>query len=386
MSKDLRRIVTIGPAYPFRGGIAHYTSLLLKELSISYEVTCVSYKRMYPKFLYPGKIQTDDSNDFLRHEDTRFLIDTINPFTYFSAASAIRRMSPDLIVFHWWHPFFAPAYIAMLSRLRKDHKIIICCNNVLPHDRFPLARFLTKQVLSRADGYLVHSIGEEKELLSLRNPALFERNVCPVIDVSPPTDLSKSDARLAIGIPGDAEVLLFFGFVRSYKGLRYLLEALPAICASRPHAHLLIVGDFYEDKEIYQRIIRECNLENRITIVDSYVPDKEIAKYFIASDLTVLPYESATTSGVIPISYRYRVPVVATRVGGLPEAVEDGVTGYLVEPCQVEPLAQAVIKYFDKDDYERFVRGIDAMYDRYSWRRIVEKIEKIWDRINSNEK
>lgn len=367
-------IVLIGPVYPYKGGIAHYTSLLYRALAKKHDVEMISYKMQYPKILFK-KEQKDFSNGMFRIDGAEFLINTANPFNIINVGRKIRKGQPDMVVMQWWHPYFAPCYWILGKMLGKGVRKIYICHNVFPHERFPLDRLLTSMALKNGDGYIVHSQSDGKDLQAIKKDADFRHNPHPTYNAFKIRNLTKEQARDELQIPQGMKVLLFFGFVRGYKGLKYLLSAMADIKEKIGGVKLLAVGSFGSNKEEYMQIIRDKEINDYVEVIDGYTPDNEVEKYFAASDLAVLPYESATQSGIVQIAYGFGKPVIVTDVGGLPDVVEDGKTGYVVEPRNPEALAEAVVKYFEQGREEEFVANVGKEAYRFSWDRMVEKIE-----------
>lgn len=372
----MKKIVLIGPVYPYKGGIAHYTSLMYRALSKKYQVEMISYKMQYPKFLFK-KEQKDYSNDMFRIEQTQFLINTANPFNIAAVARKIRKFNPDLVMMQWWHPYFAPCYWILESLLGKKYKKMFICHNVFPHERFPLDKLLTKAVLKKADYFIVHAKSDGEDLLSIKADAKFRQNPHPTYHAFQVRKLSKEQAREELHKTQDEKLLLFFGFVREYKGLKYLLQAMPLVRQQLDNIKLMVVGAFGSDKEDYLAIIREHHMEQTIEVVDGYTPDHEVEKYFAGCDLVVLPYESATQSGIVQIAYGFEKPVIVTNVGGLPDVVADGKTGYIVPPQQPKALAEAIVRYFQSQKEREFVENVRKEAYRFSWDRITEKVGEL---------
>ena len=372
------RWVLIGPVYPYKGGISHYTGLMYRALSKAHDVTMISYKMQYPKFLFK-KEQRDYSNDTFKVEGTRFLINTANPFNIYKSAGKIIRMKPDKVIIQWWHPYFAPCYRILTGRLKRAGiEVTYICHNVFPHERFPLDKKLTKMALKKGDRYILHAQGEVEDLLSIKADASYKVQVHPTYSAFNFENMDKAMARKKLDIGEEEKIMLFFGFVREYKGLKHLINAVDII--KRKYGEdgniprLYVVGDFDGNKDEYLKKIEELKITDDIVIIDGYVPDREVEKYFSAADLVVLPYESATQSGIVQIAYGFRKPVIVTRVGGLPEVVEDGITGVIVEPFDDEALAEAIYEYFDKGKEEEMTRGIEEREYRFSWDRMTEAL------------
>ncbi len=371
-------IVLVGPVYPYKGGISHYTSMMYSALAKKHNVKMVSYKMQYPRFLF-HKEQKDYSDKQFEIKDTHYLLNTANPFNIVAAAGKIRKFLPDLVIIQWWHPYFAPCYWILSSLLGKKTKLIYICHNVFPHERFPADKFLTKLALKKAHGYIVQSRMDGDDLKIINKDANYIFTPHPTYNVFKVVGMTKRQAREMLEIGEDEKFLLFFGFVREYKGLRYLLDAMPEILKRHGNVKLWIVGDFGEDKEKYLSLIDELGIKNHIRIVDGYIPNQEVEKYFQASDIVVLPYISATQSGIVQIAYGFDKPVLVTNVGGLPDVVRDHLTGYIVEPKNPAAIAQAIIEFIDGDENValEYEKNIQKEADRFSWERMVECIEEI---------
>lgn len=374
------KIMMLGPVYPYKSGIAQYTGAMCTALRKEHEVSAVSFSLQYPKLLFP-RTQKDEGNTTFRYEPVSYPLNTVSPFSWRKTAKQIAGGEPDLLIVQWWHPWFAPCYSSVLKRVRKkapDTRIFFVCHNVLPHEGFPMKEYLTGKVLNKGDAYIVHSNQDAEDLKRLVREPLFIHGVHPAYNQFKKMDIPREEARRILGIPGDTEMLLFFGYIREYKGLKHLIRALPAIRGKRPKAHLFVVGDFWENnREEYEQLIRETGEEDALTLVDGYLPDDEVEPYFAAADLCVLPYESATQSGVIQIAYSFGLPVIATEVGGLPEVVPDNRTGYIVPPKDPERLAGAVVRFFEENRAEEFRKNIREEDARYSWDRMVEHVDAL---------
>lgn len=380
MSKEkLEKIVVIGPVYPFKGGIAHYTGLLVKSLRKKYDVEAVSYKMQYPKFMFK-KEQRDYSNKTFAVDDSKYLINTANPFNIIGVAGKIRKMNPDLVIISWWHPYFAPCYQILASLLGKC-KVAYLCHNVLPHERFPFDRALSKGTLKKADFCIVHSEEDKEDLASILPKMVCKKNMHPTYNAFCINNISREDARKQLGIADDHKVMLFFGLVRKYKGLIHLLNAMPKIIQNVPNIKLFVVGDFGNDKEEYMEKIESLGIAEHLVIRDGYVPDDEVEPYFAGADINVCPYETATQSGILQIAFGFGLPAVVTRVGGLPEVVTDGETGYVVEAFNPDALADAVIDYFNNDKASYMREKVEEDSYRFSWDRMTETVEELWNQV-----
>ncbi len=381
----MKKIILIGPVYPYRGGISHYTGLMYRELSKHYDVEMLSYKMQYPKILFK-KEQRDYKNDSFKIDETNFMINTANPFNIIRTANYIKKKKPDMVIIQWWHPYFAPCYF-LLAKFMGKQNLTFVCHNVFPHERFPLDKKLTRLTLKNGKHFIVHAKEEEAELRQIMPNPDCRVTPHPSYNAFCFEHMTKAQAREKLGLSMDEKVLLFFGFVRPYKGLKYLIAAMPKIKEQLGNVKLLIVGEFgsAEDKERYENQIKELaetnkgtvkELETSIVIYDGYMPDREVEKYFAACDMVVLPYESATQSGIVQIAYGFGKPVTVTNVGGLPDVVSDGRTGYVVPPQDEKALAEAVVRYFAEDKEAEFTGNIAAEAYRFSWERMGEVVEQ----------
>ena len=367
------KFCVVGPAYPFRGGIAHHTTLLCQHLSEKHEVEAVTFKRLYPAMLFPGKSQTDPSKSASSFPASG-KIDSMNPLTWVSAGEYIRSLKADWVLIQWWQPFFGACLASVASRA--DSKIAFICHNVLPHESMPLTRMLTLRVLKHGDGFIVHSEQDREDLIGLLPklpPEAVVKTVHPEYELFPVTGMTKSEARSYLGIEG--KTVLFFGLVRKYKGLMDLIDAMPLI--QDKDLTCLVVGEFYDKGTEYTARIKELGLGNRIRIINRYVPNEEVEPYFAAADVVVLPYRSATQSGIAQMAFRFGRPVIATSVGGLPESIDVNRTGLLVPPRDPQALAHAIDRYFNESLESGFSASIRANAGRFSWDRVIEAIESL---------
>lgn len=371
------RFCLVGPAYPYRGGISHYNTCLAGELARRHELRIVNYRRLYPELFFPGKTQYDETESALRVDSER-LIDSINPFTWVQAGWRIARWRPDATIVQWWHPYFAPALakISAILRFTRRGRVIFVCHNVVPHESSPAGRLLSRIAFAFPHAFVVQSKEDRRNLEAIRPGAPVEVRPHPIYDFFVGERRSRDEARAAIDETGTRPLLLFFGYIRPYKGLRYLLEAMPAI-RERTGARLLVVGEFYEDPDPYRRLVEELGIAGDVRFVDRYVANEEVADFFTAADLVVLPYISATQSGIAQISLAFDRPVVVTRVGGLPEVVTEEKTGFVVEPGSPEDLAAAVTTFFDEGWGARMSGEFAAEKERFSWRAMAGAIERL---------
>ncbi len=368
------KICIIGPSFPFKGGIAHYMTLLYKELKEHHVVRFYSFKRQYPAWLYPGQTDKDTSKSVIADEGIEPRLDSMNPISWFEVFFKIREFAPDIVILPWWVAFWAPQF-GTLTRLIKTFtktKILLICHNVVEHEASFLTRALTKFVLEKGDFFVVHSEDDLKNLKAILPDAKVSKSHHPTYEVFKQNGWDKDRARKELNITGNT--ILFFGFVRPYKGLTYLIDALPKIL-EHLEINLLVVGEFWKDKGRYLEQINKLGLRNRIKIIDKYIPNEEVNKYFAASDVVVLPYTSATGSGIVQTALGCERPVITTRVGSLNDVIKNGKTGYLVEPKDSKSLADAVVNFYSSDREKEFVESIKKDCDEFSWKKMRQKIE-----------
>jgi glycosyltransferase involved in cell wall biosynthesis len=359
-----------GPGYPLRGGIAQYLALLYRALEKYAQVRQFSLIRQYPSFLFPGKTQQDESADPLR-VDTEPVLDMLAPWQWPGAGRKVAAWRPHGLVYKWWLPFMGPGYASVLSAARRaGSQVVMIADNLVPHEKRPFDNLFTGLVLKRTDSYIVQSESVEEDLHRLAPGARYRRVPHPIY-VQYASDQSREEARTALDIEGD--LLLFFGFVRRYKGLDTLIEAMPQILKTRD-ATLIVAGEFYEPAEPYRARVAQLGLTDRVRFVDRYLPDEEVRVLFAAADVCVLPYHSATQSGVIQVAYAADCPVITTRVGGLPEFVTEGESGLMVPPGDPGAVADAVERFYRQGGRAAFEPGVARQAKRYSWEALAEAI------------
>lgn len=368
------RICLIAPIPPFRGGIAKYCYSLAKELEKRHDLLLLSYARQYPALLFGlKKSQIDPGIDraaiLAEFADLSFDIDSADPRSWKMAARRIGAFRPDLVILPWWVAYWAPMYLYLLRALKKEGiRVVLLCINVFEHEDNLLKKLLTKQVLGRVGRMVVHSGQEKRQILEFHPQADVREHLLPLFSYPAVTPVREN------GVLN----LLFFGFVRPYKGLDTLLEAVAAL--KDRDLRLRIAGEFWKDKENYLRLIEELGIAAKVELVDGYIPEERMSSYFGEADLVVLPYKRSVTSGVIATAYGYGKPVLATRVGGFHEVVQDGLTGRLVPPDDPQALAQG-IQWFLENRQVDFAANIASFASRsMSWSSLVDLIETFAER------
>jgi glycosyltransferase involved in cell wall biosynthesis len=376
------KIAVLGVSHPFRGGISHHSTLLVRRLRTRYDVTFLTLRRQFPKFLFPGKTQYDLCSKSKLVEQNQSTIDSLNPLTWFRTASQIGKQGVDLVIIQWWHPFFALSFGTIAHLLSSNPNVKVCavCHNVQPHERTFLDRLLTKFAFRRIDYFITHSQTDRNELLKIKPDAIVTSSCHPSYSVFGDFGIpGKQEARHSLGLDKDRPTLLFFGFVRPYKGLKVLLKAM-RIVVRQLDCRLMIVGEFFERKSEYLRLVAELGLENHVHIVDEYIRNEDVSTYFCASDAVVLPYVTATQSGVIQIAFGLERPVITTDAGGLPEAVEHGQTGLIATRDSPESLAAAIETFYRERHEEAFTQEIRNTSARFAWDHEIGSIQKFLDK------
>ncbi|MCH7762937.1 MAG: glycosyltransferase [Candidatus Marinimicrobia bacterium] len=369
------RIAVVGPFPPFRGGIADLNSALAFHLSKKHHVQAFNFTTQYPKVLFPGKTQFKKGKAAQDFENHRCL-SSINPLTWKKTADSIVDYNPDLVLFRYWMPFFAPAYTSVAKRIRKDSniKIIAMCDNIIPHEKRVFDIRLTKRFLKKMDAFIVLSKKVEEELLSFIPDAQYQYSPHPIYSIFGEAP-SQEQARKKLEISTE-KVLMFFGLIRGYKGLDILINALGIIKEELTDYTLMIVGECYEDEKKYLSLIDQNGLTNSVHTNFSFIPDDDVSTYFSAADVVVLPYKSASQSGIVQIAYHFDTPVIVSNVGGLPEIVEEGKTGFCVDP-NPESFAEAIRSFFATGDKESFRTNIVEYKKRFSWNAMITAIEEL---------
>jgi glycosyltransferase involved in cell wall biosynthesis len=370
---SLSPFILVGPASPLRGGIAQYTDQLYLHLSKRHPAEVFTFSRLFPRLLFPGRTQFDTSGTTIG-VPSRQTLDSIRPLSWWRTAAAIVKRQPRAVVVMHQMPFFAPCLGTLLRRIRRRSAApqILLCHNLIPHETHFFDVPLTRYLIKIPEAFIVLSESVERDLLRLRPNAKIIRVPQPIYDFFPSPPEQK-EARKQLGLPSDQPVVLFFGLVRAYKGLGTLLQAMTSL----PQARLLIAGEFYQPRADYERQIAELGLRDRVHVEDRYIPNEDVPKYFAAADVVVLPYLSATQSGVSKLAYHFDKPVVITNVGGLAEEVDEGKTGYVVPPNDPAALAAAIEKVLTEKTRIDFAAHVREYKKRYSWERVVEAIEQL---------
>ncbi len=374
------KVCIIGPTWPFRGGIAHYTTLLVKHLrEAHHHVRFISYLKQYPKWLYPGNTAMDPSPDssVLKIDSDRILT-PLNPWTWWKAYEIIKEEQPDVLILQWWTPFFSPMLFMLTRLLRRNTQIrvIFLLHHLIPPDGGVFDWFLARRILWRGNGFIVMS---EEDFALLRRALPWARikgTTHPPYDIFTREPLPQAQAREKLGLKPDEKVILFFGFVRRYKGLKYLIDALAEARKELP-AKLLVVGEFWEDERPYREQVRQLGLGDAVIFYNGYVPNDQMSVYFSAADVVALPYLEATQSGIAQLAVGFERPMIGTTVGGMADVIRDGQNGLLVPPADSHLLAQAILKFYRDGLAEPFTQNIRESKEVASWQPLVQLIEEL---------
>ncbi len=355
------KIAILGPAPPFRGGISLFALNLAKAFrNLGHQVLFINFIHQYPKLLFPGKDQYDNSLEDSSFKNLRLVVPW-NPLSWQRAVKAIKQEHTDMIIVSWFLPFFAPAFGYIQRRLPKVTKIILA-HNVRPHEKWPLAKVLQSYAFNPADRIVVLSKASFIELMEAKSAATRSKAVEAFHPIEPFIELFHAQS--------PSKELLFFGLIKPYKGLDILLKAMPLILREYPDAVLHIAGEVYGSTSQYQELIHDLGIANNVVCDFRYIRSEEISPLFNNAQLCILPYKSASQSGVIATAYQHGVPVVASNVGGLGEYVWEGKTGYLVAPNNPPQLAAAIINHFKyKPDMTTDIRNY---INKFSWHELAK--------------
>ncbi len=368
------KIVIVGTFPPYRGGISNFYQTLYEKLSNSHDVTAINFSLQYPNMLFPGNSQFD--NNQKSDSNIERIINSINPVSWYKAAKKIIELKPDLIIFKYWMPFFAPSFGSIMRFIKKNIKIrsLVICDNIIPHESRFFDNILTKYFFKYIDYFIVMSKSVESDLLSLFPDAKYIYTPHPLYDIFG-KGINKDNSRRQLKI-NESKLILFFGLIRPYKGLDLLIQATNVLKNKLTDFKILAIGDCYENPEPYSNMINEYKINDIFDLRFEFVPHNKVRLYFSAADIIVLPYKSATQSGIVPVAYHFNKPVVVTNVGGLGEIVQEGKTGYVSNPDSVE-IANSIIEYFSNSDKVNFKENIKKYNKNFSWDKFIEIIQRI---------
>jgi glycosyltransferase involved in cell wall biosynthesis len=372
-------VIIIGPAYPLRGGLASFDQRLCREfLNEGHNCSIYSFSLQYPGFLFPGTTQfsSDPPPEGL---DIYPVINSINPFNWSRTGRKLKKLSPDLIVVRYWLPFMGPALGTILRKVRKNRKtkIIAITDNILPHEKRPGDPILTKYFLRSCDAFVTMSDAVMDDLRKFEKLKPAKRVIHPLYDnfgliVSKDVARTYLNDKLRLGIGKNEKIILFFGFIRKYKGLDILLKAMADPLIKNTGIRLLVAGEFYEDSHQYKQLIEELKIGDQLILKTDFIPDSEVQFILCAADAVIQPYRNATQSGVTPLAYHFEKPMIVSNVGSFAEHVLHEQTG-LVTAAEPAALAAAILKFYELGE-EFFIPHLRSEKKKYSWKNLVNTI------------
>ena len=375
------KILIVGPAWPYRGGIADFDERIAREyIKKGDEVEIFTFTLQYPSFLFPGKTQysPDPRPEDL---DIKRKVNSINPFNWIKVGRELKKKNADLLIIKFWLPLMAPCFgtIARIVKGNGKTKVVSILDNIIPHEHRPGDKILSKYFISSIDAFIAMSKSVYDDLKSLNDKKLCLLSPHPIYD-NFGTAVSREEAIGSLGLDPSAKYMLFFGFIRDYKGLDILLKAIADERIKNSDIKLIVAGEFYNNSEKYFEMEKQLGLEGKIIWRTDFIADEQVKNYFCASDIIVQPYKTATQSGVTQIAYHFEKPMLVTNVGGLPEIVPNGKVGYSVEP-EAKVIADAISDFYSNGRYAEFVENIKEEKKKYSWDRMLENVDKAMSQI-----
>ncbi len=370
----MSKILIVGPAYPLRGGLATYNERLCNEFkNLGNECDILSFSLQYPSFLFPGKTQfsTEAAPSSI---NILSLINSINPINWLNIGRKIKREKYDIIIFRYWMSFMAPAFGTIARIIKQNHhtKILAITDNIYSHEKRFFDSAFTKYFLSICDGFLSmsQSVLSQLKQFDSNKPSVYVAH--PMYDMFG-IEMSKSDAKKKLGLNDDTNYLLFFGFIRKYKGLHLLFDAFADERLRALNLKLIVAGEFYEDAKPYLTQLKELNLEEHVIMSNDFIPNNEVATHFCAADAVIQTYLNATQSGVTQIAYYYNKPMIVTNVGGLAELVPNDKVGYVVGVNKTE-IADAILKFYADKKEQEFIANIKVEKEKFTWKYLCEQL------------
>jgi glycosyltransferase involved in cell wall biosynthesis len=371
----MQKVVIIGPAYPLRGGgMATFNERLARQfMSQGFETTIYTFSLQYPSFLFPGKTQYSEEAA-PKDLNIKVRINSILPTNWISVGKELRKLKPDIIVVRYWLPFMGPCLGTILRIVKKNkHTKIVCiADNIIPHEKRKADKAFTKYFLKPIDEVIVMSekVMSDLKIFNATKPVQLIQH--PLYD-NFGEKITKDIARKNIGITSNDKIILFFGFIRKYKGLDILLDALALFKVDGSiNFKVLIAGEFYEDRKPFDEQITTLGLQDMLILKTDFIPDSEVRNYFCAADMVIQPYRNATQSGVTPLAYHFEIPMIVTNVGGLPSLVPNGKVGLVAEPKAID-IADKITQFFTIDDHF-FIANLKEEKKKFSWEKMVEGI------------
>ncbi len=367
----VKNIVIIGPAHPLRGGLATFDERLARAFQEEgHQVSIITFSLQYPNFLFPGTTQFS-SDPAPQDIDIQVLINSVNPFNWLSVGWKLKKMKPDIVICRFWLPFMGPSLGTILRLIKRNghSKIIGLIDNIIPHEKRFGDRPLAQYFASACDAFVVMSRAVEAEMKTFSNrPTSYIPH--PIYD-NYGEKVEREAALSHLNLPDDTRYILFFGFIRHYKGLDLLLEALNTEGVKKLKIKLIVAGEFYDDADFYKNIISSQAIEEQVILRTDFIPSDTVRYYFGAADLVVQPYRTATQSGISQIAYHFEKPMIVTNVGGLPEIVPHGEAGYVVEPTP-QYIADALVDFYENNRLNDFTNNVIENKKRFSWKAMTD--------------
>ena len=375
------KICILGPANPLRGGLASFNERLAEQFqNEGHEVNILTFSLQYPTLLFPGKTQYSTAEK-PKHLHIDSVVNSINPLNWIKTARLINKQKPDMLIVRYWTPFMAPCLgsICRWVSKKKYTKVICLVDNLIPHEKHIFDRIFTQYFVKGIHGFVTMSKSVYQDVIDLKIKAPIALTPHPMFD-NFGDSVSYDQALNRIELDSHYRYFLYFGLIRGYKGLDWLIEAFADERLRKFPYKLIIAGEFYEDSKPYFDLIKKYQLEEHIVLRTEFIPNDLVPFYFSASDLLVLPYKDATQSGVTQIAYHFNKPMLVTNVGGLPEIVIDQVSGYVVEP-KIEAIANAMVQFAEANDPDQFLSGIIKEKQRFEWNKMTQAFLEL--RVNS---
>ncbi len=376
-----KKVVLVGTAHPFRGGLASYNERLIKEFNeLGDEASIETFTLQYPNFLFPGKTQYSDSPKPEGIEINES-VSSVNPFNWIKIGRKIKKQKPDYLIFKFWLPFMGPCFgtIARIAKKNKHTKVISIIDNIIPHEKRIGDKVLSNYFVKLVDGFVAmsHSVLEDLNTFDSKKPKLY--NPHPLFDNFGEL-ISREDALKELNLSPENRYILFFGFVRDYKGLDLLLDAYADSRFREMNVKLIVAGEYYNNEEQYTDQIKRLKLEDEVILRNDFIPNEEVKNYFRAADIIAQPYKNATQSGVTQIGYHFEKPMLVTNVGGLAELIPHDKVGYVVKPNS-QAIADSLISFFKENKKEEFEANVKLEKEKFSWKKMVETINTLADDI-----
>ena len=370
-----QKIIIIGPAFPYRGGIANFNNALAKTYyKRGDDVIVISFSLQYPSFLFPGTTQYEKGNPPEGLKIKR-LINSINPFNWIRVAKKINKENPDLVIIRYWLPFMAPCLGTIANLLNKKIKILAITDNIIPHEKRIGDYFLTKYFIRSCDAFLTLSSSVLDELNQFTKSTFKKFIPHPIYDIFG-RSINKEKALITLGLNPKDKHLLFFGFVRKYKGLDLLLNAMADDRILSMGIKLIIAGEFYDDEIDYTNLIKNLGIEKNIILRSDFIPADKVKNYFCAADMITQTYRTATQSGVTQIAYSFERPMLVTNVGGLAEIVPHNKVGYVTSK-KPKDIADAIVEFYKNNKEKIFALNTKKEKKRFSWDSFLIGIDKL---------